>query len=570
MSQSINHNLDAETFMSQWWSGYSAPLSLGTEEEIEKSYLDPESFWKDVLFPRQEQLLPPTRSVYGEAYNFYHDCIIRHVKSKNVALSFVQENGTVEDWTYAKLHECVNFHVDKWSYYSPEAGQLIAIVGEAGPSFVISLLTALRLGLKICYFPTHSSFLGKQEIRKFLSEIKPQFIVAEENFFAIEGLAQLPVNENGLDEEEYAPLSFAYPANKDVQIALSLQSQEALAFVSLSAHASYLNALRDALFTLDLPQHPYWVAPLACPICTEPCSTLMTLLCGTTRVHVSDEIIRQNPQILREARVNVIGISTALQELWSRSLGSVPTRYLKCGYRSPLNINYQSWRTFLQLNKLEKVPIFNVWMDNAMGGISLFSRPSFEPFNLFLKPTLGRSWSLTPLDGNGKEALAGFGLFKIDSKVSNFTVTQIEHTLMMTGFVHPCREGATFPLIVLEKLVNSLPFVEVSMMHHIPKSGTMFSRHFVLLVFVRLDIELAEKDNWSAEISKTIIDELGRGFLPDQIEYFPLLPKLDLHGIDRGWCANQYDSGLLVRKREITLFQVLNRLKKLAISCENL
>lgn len=566
MSQSTMQNFNAEAFLNHWWSASSVPLGFDIEEGIEKTYLDPEGFKKDLLFPRQEQLLPPPQSQLSESYHFYHDCVIRHLRSKRAALLLVKESGEVEEWSYVKLHECVNYHVDKWSYNSLEPGQLIAIVGESDLFFVISLLTALRLGLKICYFPTHTPFLGKEEIRKFLIEIQPQWIVAKESFFLIDGVTGLHLNENGSDEEEYTPLSFAYPANKDVQIALGLQDQKPLAFVSLSAEASYVHALREGLFTFDLPQHPYWAAPLACPIRSEPCSTLMSLLCGATRVSVSDQTIRQNPQLLKDERVNLMGISPALQELWSRFPGCLPTKHLKSCYKSPLNANFQSWKTFLLLNRLEKLPHFNVWMDNAMGGASLFSRPSLDGFSLYLKPTLGSSWSLAPLEG-GSEVMAGFGAFQIVGRLSNFTVSQIEQNLMLTGFVQPCRDGVTFPLLEIEQLINRLPFVEASMMHHTPKSGAMFSRYFVLLVFVNpLDENRAAMEgNWSEEIFNVIKSELGQGFLPDHIEYFPLIPKKGLLGIDRAWCANQYQSGLLARKRELSYFQILNRLKKLAM-----
>lgn len=241
-------------------------------------------------------------------------------------------------------------------------------------------------------------------------------------------------------------------------------------------------------------------------------------------------------------------------------------------------MNYQSWKTFAQLNKLEKIPTFHLLIDNSIGGISLFSKPTLETFNFLLKPTLGTSWSLSHINGSDEKTLTGFGIFNIhlpmekkDSQ-SNFTFTQLENHLMMTGFIEPCREGVTFPIDELEEIVNNLPFVEVCMAHPLQKTGVIFGNQFVLLVFVNpMNRVIPEEDKikWSAEIFKQITDNLGSGFLPDHVEFFPLLPKMNIFGIDRDWCSNQYNSGLLTRKKEISYFQILSVLKKLVHRINN-
>ncbi len=563
-------DLNAETFINKWWSTPSSNLSLDMEEWMEQSYLDPDLFWKHIF--EQENILPTSQSIVGKSYNFYHDCIIRHVKSNSIAFSLFKEKDQAENWTYEKLHHCVNFHVEKWGYYSPQPGQLMAIVATPGVHFLIGLLTAFRFGLKICYLPTNSPFLGKSLIKKYLAEINPQFVVAEEASFALEGIPLLTVNEQGIDEENHAPHSFAYEATVDMQISLSLQRQEAQTLVPLDAHSTYLHALRDALFTLSLIQHPYWATPLSCPIRTEPCSTLMSLLCGITRVYVPDEAIRKDPLILQDERISLIGISHELQKLWTH-VPAMPTRYLKCYYKNPMDVSHQASKTFIQSNKLEKTPCFHLLMDNAVGGISLFSKPTLEIFNFLLKPALGTSWSLSDINGLDENTLTGFGIFNTllpqsenNQKKGNFTFTQAEKNLMMTGTIESCRDGVTFPIVELEEIVDGLPFVEVCMVHPIKKAGSVFNNHFVLLVFVNPknpDISEEDKRNWSTEISQQITDRLGTGFLPDQIDYFSLLPKMHIFGIDRAWCANQYNSGLLLRKKDLSHYRILSVLKKL-------
>lgn len=564
--------MKSETFIHKWWTNLNAPLSLDLVKWIEQNYQGGDGFWKEIVFSMQEEVLPVSQSDYGKAYNFYHDCILRHIRSSNVALSMIGENGKSINWTYERLHHCVNYHVDKWSCYSPQAGQIMAIIGPPDIHFVISLLTALRLGLKIYYLPTENPYLGRGHLNKLLSEIKPHLIATEDSSISMGGIPLLSVNEKGEDEENYSPQSFAYTASTEVQVAISLYQQEALAFVPLDAQTLYLHALRDGLFTLNLVQHPYWSAPLSCALRTEPFCTIMTLLCGVARVCVPDDLIRKNPTILQDERINLLGVPRELQQLWIET-PALPTRHLKCFYKNPLDTNQEGWKTFILANRAEKIPNFDLVIDNSCGGTMLFSRPTLEPFNIFLKPALGTPWSIKHINGSGEESLTGFGIFNLENDSDkdygegNFTATRIEGQMMLTGSIEPCREGVTFPIIELEQIVKELPFVENCMVRPIQSMGVPFGQYFVLLVFVNpIKPDIVEKDQilWSKEIEKAIIEYLGSGFLPDKIEFFPLMPKTTLLGIDRAWCANQHESGLLGQKKILSHYHVLGALKKLA------
>jgi hypothetical protein len=301
-------NSVSEKFVTKWWSGSNAALGLDLEEWIEKSYQDPDLFWKEIIFAEQENILPASESILGKNYNFYHDCITRHLKAHSVAFSIIKNRDEIDNWSYERLHHCVNFHVEKWSYHSPQPNQLMAIVSRPGIHFLISFLTALRFGLKICYLPTNSPFLGKRRIFKILSEIKPDLIVADENSFSFETTPILHVNEQGVDEEDHNPHSFAYPAATEFLLTFSLYKQEVFKLSTLDAQTLYLHSLRDAFFTLNLLQHPFWATPLACPLRTEPFHTLTSLLCGTTRIFVSDESIQKDPTLLQDERIS-LGIS---------------------------------------------------------------------------------------------------------------------------------------------------------------------------------------------------------------------------------------------------------------------
>lgn len=555
------HSLKPDVFINNWWNS-SAPLSFAIEEGVSNSYLESENFWKSI-FSLQENLLPPSQSYFGKAYNFYHDCVLRHIKRNTIAFSVVG-NKYPDNWTYEKIHTCVNYHVDKWASDELKPGDVIAIVGAPNIHFILALLTSFRFGLKISYLPTNSPLLGKGQIIKFLSLINPKFIATEDpTTFLQEGVKYLAINENGSDDENYEPRSYAYPESSEVQIALSLQQQEALALTPLDAHKAYLHALREALVTLNLTEHPYWAMPLACPIQNEPCSTLMAFLAGITKIYVEDEVITKSPRIIQDERIYLLGVSSALQQLWSQEPG-VPTRYLKYFYKSPLDQEGQVLKSFLHLNRLEKVPRFDVIMDNAMGGAILFSRPTLDPYNVFLKPTLGTSWFISHINGSGQESLTGFGVYEMEQSLDgNYFATQSENHLILTGVVEPARYGVTFPIDQLEKIVAELPFVEDCMLHPIQKAGAFFSHNFILFIFVNPLKDEFDAEKWTEEIRRHINTTLGHGYFPDKIEYFSLVPRKNSLGLDRNWCANQYSSGLLLQKKDFSQYKLIGALKKL-------
>ncbi|MBA2368453.1 MAG: hypothetical protein H0V82_05450 [Candidatus Protochlamydia sp.] len=559
-------NLSHENFVNKWWTNYSSPLHVDIEEWVKNSYLSDDAFWKENVFGQQEELLPPSQSEFAKSYDFYHDCIFRHVKTNNTAFSILGHKYP-EEWSYKKIHHCVNYHVEEWGHDQLKSGELIAIVGPPNIRFILALFTALRFGLKICYLPSNSPFLGNGLIQKFLAEIKPNYIVSEDPTLIIEGIQVLSINEKASDDENHAPHSFSYPADSEFQISLSLQQQEELMLVPIDAHHTYLCALRDALFTLNIVQYPYWSSPLACPVRTEPCSTFISFLSGTTKIYVADETIRKNPLAIEDERINILGISNELQLLWNQGAG-LPSRYLKYYYKNPVEISYQAWKPFVQINKIEKVPQFDLMLDNAMGSAILSSRPTLDSFNAFLKPTLGTSWYLSDINSSGQEALSGYGIFDLKDQptLGNYTATQVENQLMLTGVVYPATRGVTFPIEQLEEAVAELPFVEDCMLHTLLKTGLGLSHYFVLLVFVNpLNEEASEseKGQWTKEIRAHISSRLGNGYLPDKIDYFALLPKKNILGVDRNWCANQYNSGLLLQKREMTQYKILGALRKL-------
>ncbi|MCE5318795.1 MAG: hypothetical protein LLG04_15710, partial [Parachlamydia sp.] len=551
--------MDPDKLISQWWS--NTALSFDCEDWIEKSYINPAPFWEGLFALHQKSKRVPIQSVLSEHYDFYQDCVLRHSNFHDVAYTYITEDNT-ENWTYKQLHACINYHVRKWSQHNPQSGQLIVIALPPGIEFLISLLTALRFGLTICFLPP-GPLLGKNRLTRMLSSIKPQLIATLD---PIREIPNVLLDPKGLDEENHQPHSFSYKASKPVQISLAFHRQEPLAFVPLDAHTMYLHALRDGLLGLNLHENNSWTAPLSCPIRTEPCSTLMTLLTGSRKVYVSDEAIKNNPRILEDERIHLLGLSSELLNLWSRT-PAAPSRSLKGVYRDAMDVRIQALKSFTQLNRLDKVPRFELLMDNSLGGALFITRPHHEFFNAYLRPNPGSPWWFDDFSGSGLKSTMNFGIFATDisckensQKPGNLLCSTSEKSCVLAGSKVPCRFGATFPIKELEEIVSILPFVESCLILPFDKEfGFMANKFFTLLVFfnpMKKNLTDNEKMDWNREIMERISDNLGTAYLPNQIDYFPLIPKISPKGIDRIWCATQYQKGLLAKKAQTPVYQL--------------
>ncbi|MGH2612271.1 MAG: hypothetical protein ACRDFB_04400, partial [Rhabdochlamydiaceae bacterium] len=339
------------------------------------------------------------------------------------------------------------------------------------------------------------------------------------------------------------------------------------------AQTCYLHALRDGLVTMNLKPGTCWSAPLASPLQTEPCTTLSSLFSGATCVHVADQTFQKDPFLLKEEKIHLLGISSNLQKLLSKE-PALPSKSLKGFFIPHPIIQSLQWKSFIQLQGLEKIPSFQALVDNSLGGITLFSKPALD-FSLYLKPSFAATWSLKDLNNSGDDSLTGFGRFhpSVSTKENNkhdynLLVSHIEKNCLISSTLQPCREGITVPIKNIEKSISQLPFVEACMLHHPSKMGSILSNSLILLVFVNpLKNDLVNKmqPTWIQEINQQISSSIGSHYLPDRIEFYCLTPKKIDSSIDRDWCAQQYDRGFFSMKRKAQLYLFISILRKLAM-----
>jgi hypothetical protein len=551
-------DFDAQKFKSGWWS--SSPLSYDMEHCISLSYDRPQFFWSSLwsLHPS------PSKSSLGKHYDIYSDCILRHPES-HIAFSLIEEGGFITSWSYKKLHRCVNYLLKKWGKQPLKPHSVVAIIMNPGIDYLVALLAALRLGLIICYLPSSSPLLSEKTTQDLLEQIKPSFTITK-NILPNFPYSTLLVEELGESDDAALPEPHSYPAAQTLQISLALTRKEPFTLIPLSAETTYLHALRDGLLTLNLQSETTWANPLSSPILAEPFHSLSALLSGANLMHVSDALLHQDPLILKDKKIQVLGISKELLNLWSQYPGC-PSKSLKCCYISPFERALPLWNTFTHLNELDKVPCFQAWTDNSSGGFMLISKPfSSEPY---LKPSLGSPWLLMDVSSAGTPSQTGFGRFLplASPKETNAILSHIHQDVLITATDDPAKEGISLPLHHIEQSLRTLPFIQECAICPIPQPSLLADTKLIFLIFIdplKNDIADKTKQEWTHAIHTHITQGFGPFFLPDAIEYFCLIPKKTGAHIDKAWCFTQYTSGLLTKKNRLQVYQLLSMLKKLS------
>jgi len=552
--------IDVETFARRWGSQADLTDRFDVRGWMEKSYTDPLSFWEELvaLYP----LEPSSQTIPFEKYDFYADCILRHVGKNQCALKVIQEGGETESWTYDQLHALVGIQASLWKL---KAGQTVALILPQGLPFLIGLMTALRLGLVVSILPINDRFFPESRFLEALEALKPDLIVTASEM-PLEDPWNILHLDLSLERQSSASVpSHAYLPNDPVQKHFNPYAKEKICLVE--AIRSYLIPLRDSLIALNLKSSTTWARPLSSMSRDEPCCTLMALLAGATIIYASDDLLLANPGLLKEEPIELLGVSFPLQQLWIKNVGC-PASGLKRWYRDPLCGNDHNWKAFNELNQLQKIPSAQLLIDKDRGGVTLLSQPKPLEIISFMHPSPGTSWNLLKIQGTGDKAAGGFGLFQIEPATKNkdpLILSQIGDEWALSSTTAPLAEGVPYPIPEVEEKVKTLDFVLTCMLVTEPHPQHFLNRQFILLVFVSPKERLLlqqKKELWNQKIQDLIRTDIGEAFTPTDVQFYSFYPKMKSQEIDRHWIEIQYQNGSLFLKQNRSIYNLLNDLRQ--------
>ncbi len=554
--------IDIESFLKAWGSGSNLDYRYELRTWMQSSYSDPVTFWEEFFPYSHKEMEGLSETILFERYDFYSDCILRHLGKGLIALKVIDSNGVAKSWSYDEIHKLVQIQVPHWKErYDLKAGQSILLVFSYGIHFLIALLSALYLGLTICIFPLKDRYVGEELLQKAKELFKPDIIAIESSSEEIFSQEFLPIDLTLKPTQVLEEKPHIYPALEPLQIHLELHSLEPKEPVVIEAMRSYLMPLRDGLLAFHLKPAYLWARPLFSMHLEEPTATLAALLKGASLLHIADDYLINHPKALEDHEVHVLGISLPLFELWLKTPGAPKSKFW---YHSPLFGNDRNFKAFAEMNRLSKIPRGQILIDKKKGSVILFSQPKVIDAPTYMHPSLGSPWKLLKIGDTKAPATEGFGLFCIEPAEPSLILAQAGDEWCPTSSLFPLKEGVPYPTFLIEEVVKTLDFVHSCLIVAERDPQHLLQQQMALLIFVspkELPFLQQKTKEWSEEIRSLIKTKVGEGFIPDKSLFFALYPKLKKGTIDRVWTENQYLSGALFHKQKSAPYRNLNLLR---------
>ncbi len=566
------------------WNSCQTESRLKLEEAIRDSHGNPESFWKELPILHGE-----ITGLKANQFNLYHDCITRHLGKRRCALK-IAKNGALTGWTFEQLDRLVNFQYDRWINAEIKPGLHVAIVMPVGIHFLVTLLTALRIGLKFTFLPLDSPALSTKRIWTYLDQINPDLIMTTSDDAAFinqssdsvrSKLDKTSLFSGGSREKSWYWLidyleekgevkekEMATALSGDVvQIALACQTERIGEVRSVKIQELYFSLMRDGLVILGLKPGVTWAYSSYCSLREQPFCLLASLFYGACTIYFTEQNLQLNSQLLENEPIDVLHISPETKHLMYEAKG-FPKHKLKLCTRSIFDHeDERSWDLFKERCKLEKTPFSRVYWDNSQSGVILFSLPSTDKYEVGLWPSMGIPWVLVQCNELREYSLEPFGILKQSNySDSNLIVTRLQNGCYIGSTVVPTKDGYTLPIDALQQAVSLFEFVDKGILLNLKNLGGAFEAKRVLIIFVKskhsAEIE-KQKKAWTLQLVMHIKEFFGPVFAPDQFEFYPFSPKLEGDNVDRNWCEHQYATGLFARKRRMKVYELLNHLRTL-------
>lgn len=303
----------AET--NRWVESLWDDAAHATLDWLDASYEDPAWFRSSLAAFDMHGPRPPRKSQLGVHYDLYFDLVYRHIAGGADAFRWYEGGRTWRSLTYGELHVRANARAHDWDGAGMEPGQTICLISDLGREYLVSLVTALRMGLVFSWLPPY----GSRFLAHWLERLAPDFIFTEFaylNRVRSEAPVLLP-ERNAKVPDAGRPKS---PAPRGRSTVARLFSPLSVAHGDpqvLSADTLYYGLLRDLLFAFDLRPADRPAAPGLDDLQWQPHLLLLCLLAGATYVHLLPEQLKTTPQLLASLPLKALGVSPDVRDVYA-------------------------------------------------------------------------------------------------------------------------------------------------------------------------------------------------------------------------------------------------------------
>lgn len=546
-------------------------LDLTREDEspdlrpLSATWEDPPAF-RRALLAHSAQRTGPLRSLAGAAYDLYADAVLRHASSDRVAFVEIAPRADPVRLRFSELHSRASALAAAWSALGVKPKAAIAIVLPAGTLGVVAFAAALYLGACVSWI----SPCGDVALAHALKALAPEHVIVDPRSPAPVGkLADkalplsAPARRPAAGPHAYAPKEPCLRAVSPLRAPFGTP-------VDVAAEAALCGAMSDGMLGYRLSPGDRLSAPGFHHEQSFLPMLLSAWLSGAAFVHLPEEHLLSTPSALSLEPITVLGLSPAFASSLRTAPRPLPSS-IKALFRSVCEpLDWLEHRDALKKNDLIKVPLFNVLIDTAAGGMVLSGVRRPAGVSAKALPAPGVGWDL--LDVVTKKPTPGdAGIFlrrgdKPD-EAGYLLLARTGNEYLWGGTLEPRRSARAFPGEALSGVVQELPFVQGAAVVPLAGAGARGDTRIVLCVFTG---GRAEEPGFAEVIAKLVEKRLGPDWRPDTVEVFSLFGRGKAGKTNAEWCAGNYLAGRLHEREKDAAIGRLGELRRAMLGSSSL
>jgi hypothetical protein len=522
---------------------------------LHAAYTGPERFTEN-LYEHGRARPGGLKSTPGRTVDLYHDLVIAHLGGSSRACAF-REDGRTRELSYDALHTQAGALASAWHGEGLEPGDTLAIALPLGPDYVAALLAALRLGLIVCPLPPH----GPTFVQNRLRALGPDAVLATGRERALLGKLELRVLGLAAGRKGIAPTSHSYAADDPVLRVFPAFGSAELTPVDVSAATLHAGLLRDATLVFALDPQDTIAMPGFEPLAVQPAALLAALLAGATWAELPASDAAQDPALLAELGVTVLGVRPELRD-GLLAHAKWPVRSARAWFRSMADpIDLERWDALGRQSAAAGVAAFNTAFASTAGGAVLFGPVLPEAPGLRVWPVPGLRFCIAEIAGGVLPSLNDTGIHTplagedAIPGVPKLLIARDREGYVCSGSIEVGPDARAYPIDEVSAVVETHPGVRHATV--VISAGRLINTaNVTLIAFVEDQPEKLSRE----ELRELVAREMGQALAPTRIEVFPLRPRVGEDGLDRGWCRSQYLAGALTAKSRHEIFLLLSRL----------
>jgi hypothetical protein len=536
---------------------------------LEKSYAEPGDFFKEFLAITHGKYGYTSKSRVFRQYDFYYDIFEKKGTPEDIAYIDYDSNNNRREVTYKKLRQLVDAKAYDWQVRGAVNGKLICLVYKLSLEYLVCVLAALKLGLILSFLSPARPYLLKKQLRA----LDPDYISTDAayalvvNEFQDKLIERMPKDLEKIKGDVHKR-SWAFISQQSVARLFDFSTDQLFEPFDITCDELYLNSIRDGLLALDLKPGDIFAAPGYSYSETQPAMLISVLMAGAAFLDVKPENYKRSPGLLEDYPISILGINPDFRKFIQEKQIDI-FKSCRFWFRNPSpSTEYNKWYLFIKKTGIDHILSGVLKWQPQIGGLLFFSRRRRGLAVDNLMPSAGSDWHLTAFEGEDDTPSTKFGVLSMSFgdtvKQSPYFMAQSMYEWLLLGSRFKEKQGKCYPRDFVAGFIRETRVCKYFFLAERPRPvGRRTS--FDLLVFTGLKTGI-DYSGTSDKIKRKITAAMGKEYCPDNILFYPILPRLNADtSVDGAWCESQYARGGLLQKSKNDIFLGLSAIKELIL-----